>query len=126
MITSARRWEPLVLLDVVIAEIIRANPGVTEAKLRMNLTLNPDGSIHDWCMQSGLLIQSLPELFGAVRTTGNLMLQYNSLSSLPDSFGSIEVGGDLELHSNQLSSLPDSFGSLSVGGNLYLYSNQLR
>ena len=94
------------------------------AELRKGLELNPDGSIESWDL-AGCGLRALPELFGAVTTTGDLGLGYNQLSSLPASFGSITVGEDLYLSSNQLSSLPDSFGSITVGGDLWSGNNQL-
>ena len=125
LINSARLWEPILLVDVLIAELLKDNPGTaTEAKLREELRLKPDGSIKSWNLRSCGL-RALAELFGAVCTTGDLSLSSNQLSSLPDSFGSITVGGDLWLRNNQLSSLPDSFGSITVGGGLYLNFNQL-
>ena len=124
LVNSARLWEPSVLVDEIIAEMIKCNPGVTEANLRVSLVWNDDGSIRDWDMAK-FSIRSLPELFGAVRTTGDLRLDNNQLSSLPDSFGLIEVGGALWLYNNQLSSLPDSFGSIKVGADLHLDNNQL-
>ena len=45
LVNSARLWAPELFLDVLIAELLEANPGVTEAKLRKGLRLNPDGSI---------------------------------------------------------------------------------
>ena len=128
LVNSARLWAPELFLDVLMAEMLAANPGVTEAKLREGLGLNPDGSIHSWHLGgylSGCGLRALPELFGAVRTSGDLRLDGNQLSSLPDSFGSITVGGSLVLDRNQLSSLPDSFGSITVGLDLGLCSNQL-
>ena len=51
----------------MIAEILEANPGVTETDLREGLELNPDGSIKIWGLyRCGL--RALPELFGAVCT----------------------------------------------------------
>ena len=125
LVNSARLWAPELFLDVLIAEMLEANPGaVTEAKLREKLKLNPDGSIKSWNLcNCGL--RALPELFGAVTTTEFLYLHNNQLSSLSASFGSITVGGCLCLHHNQLSLLPDSFGSITVGGNLTLYCNKL-
>ena len=48
LVNSARLWAPELFLDVLMAEMLAANPGVTEAKLREGLGLNPDGSIHSW------------------------------------------------------------------------------
>lgn len=125
LVNSARLWAKELFIDVVIAEMLEANPGaVTEAKLREGLELNPDGSIKCWNLRRCGL-RALPELFGAVCTTGHLVLSDNQLSYLPDSFGSVTVGGDLYLSDNQLSSLPDSFGSITVGGDLVLNYNQL-
>ena len=115
----------VLFLEVLIAEMLEVNPGVTEARLRKGLELNPDGSIKGWDLNwCGL--RALPELFGAVRTTEYLLLNFNELTSLPDSFGSITVGGDLRLYYNDLSSLPDSFGSITVGRDLELNDNQLK
>ena len=124
LVNSARLWAPELFLDVLIAEMLEVNPGVTEARLREGLVLNRDGSIKHWYLDRCEL-RALPELFGAVRTTGFLGLNNNRLTSLPDSFRSIYVGGHLWLHGNQLSLLPDSFGSITVGGNLTLYCNKL-
>lgn len=125
LVNSARLWEPSVLVDEIIAEMIKCNPGVTEANLRVSLVWNDDGSIRDWDMAK-FSIRSLPELFGAVRTTGDLRLDNNQLSSLPDSFGSIVVARNLYLNGNQLSSLPGSFVSINVGGGLQLQDNALQ
>merc|ERR1711934_1235274 len=122
MINSARLWKPCLFMKRLSAEMLAVNPHVTEAELWEHLTLNPDESIDRWVLKK---LRALPELFGAVRATGDLILAYNQLSSLPDSFGSIEVGGKLLLQYNKLASLPESFGSLSVGRHLELHSNQL-
>ena len=109
LVTSAKLWEPLVLLNVLIREMVECNPGVTETKLREGLELNPDSSIKSWNLQDCNL-GKLPEMFGALRIPDYLDLSGNKLSSLPASFGLIEVSGNLDLSHNQLGSLPDSFG----------------
>merc|ERR1711934_578918 len=122
MINSARLWKPCLFMKRLSAEMLAVNPHVTEAELWEHLTLNPDESIDTWVLKK---LRALPELFGAVRATGDLILAYNQLSSLPESFGSLSVGGDLGLDQNKLSSLPDSFGSIVVGADLHLDNNQL-
>ena len=120
LVNSARLWAPELFLDVLIAEMLEANPGVTEARLRnlgygeKRLELNPDGSIKSWIL-SRCGLRALPELFGAVTTTETLNLDSNKLSSLPASFGSITVGGDLWLGHNQLhdQDIPAHFPNLS-------------
>ena len=130
LVNWARDWQSEMFLEVLLAEMIAVNPGTTEDQLRylpnqnLRLVLNPDGSIKSWNLnRCGLRV--LPELFGAVCTTGYLWLDHNQLNSLPDSFGSIVVGDDLGLDNNHLITLPDSFGSITVGSNLMLYTNQL-
>ena len=120
LVNSARLWAPEVFLDALIGEMLETNPGVvTEAKLRQNLSLNPDGSIKSWDL-GGCGLRALPELFGAVHTTGTLWLNYNRLSSLPDSFRLITVGRDLWLQYNQLQDQanPDhtGWGGITWGG----------
>ena len=115
---------PELFPNTVIAQMLLANPNANNEKLRAGLTLNQDGSIDEWNLSFCDLVV-LPELFGGIRTTGDLTLDNNQLSSLPKSFGSIVVGGSLYLINNQLSSLPKSFGSIIVGGNLELNRNQL-
>ena len=137
LINSARLWPPTLLVDILIVELLEANPDakvqsmwknvtykLTEARLRQDLRMNFDGSIKTWHIRRcGLKV--LPELFGAVCVTGILNLGENELSSLPASFGCITVGGHLYLNNNQLRSLPNSFGLLSVGGRLHAEDNQL-
>ena len=48
LMNCARLWAPELFLDVLIAEMLEANQGVTEAKLREELSLNPDRSIESW------------------------------------------------------------------------------
>lgn len=124
LVNSARLWKPQLLIETLIAEMLEANCGVEEAKLRKGLVLKPDGTVVSWDLRDCRL-RALPELFGALDTTGDLGLGDNQLSSLPDSFGSITVGGTLGLQYNQLSSLPASFGSITVGRHLRLNHNQL-
>ena len=119
-----RSWAwPELFLDALVTEMLEANQGVTEAKLRLNLRLNPNGSIKCWDLD-GCGLRALPELFGPVGVSGGLWLSNKQLSCLPDSFGSITVGGNLGLDHNQLSCLPASFGSITVGGHLWLHHNQ--
>ena len=131
-----RRWVwPELFVNSLVAELVDANPGVTEAGLRRALELNPDGGIGSWDLSYCGLV-TLPELFGAVHisrgsvygghaTSGDLWLTGNRLRSLPACFGLITVGGNLYLSSNQLRSLPATFGSIIVGGDLWLNGNQL-
>ena len=99
---------PELFLNVLIAEMLEVNPGVTKAKLRQYLNLNPNGSIKNWNLRNCGL-RALPELFGAVHITDNLWLFRNELRSLPKSFWSITVGGSLWLDDYQYRSLlPDS------------------
>ena len=83
LVNSARLWAPELFLDVLIAEMLEANPGVpvTSVELREGLSLNPDGSIKSWDLMSCGL-RALPELFGAVRTTGHLYLYENQLEQV--------------------------------------------
>jgi len=67
----------------------------------------------------------LPESFGSLTVTGDLILCGGNLKHLPRSFGSITVGGDLILCMNKLQDLPDSIGDLTVWGNLDLSYNKL-
>jgi len=67
----------------------------------------------------------LPESFGSLTVTGDLILCGGNLKHLPRSFGSITVGGDLILCMNNLQDLPDSIGDLTVWGNLDLSYNKL-
>ena len=100
------------------------SPGTTEAKLRQGLSFNGD-TLESWDLRRCNLT-ALPEEFGAVRTTGDLRLDYNNrLATLPDSFGNLVVGGHLYLNHNQLATLPDSFGNLVVGGGLGLCGNRI-
>ena len=108
LVNSARLWAPELFLKSLIAEMLEVNPGVTEAKLREGLGLNPDGSIHSWHLGgylSGCGLRALPELFGAVTATWYLRLDSNQLSSLPDSFGSITVGGITVAYDNHVNSI---------------------
>lgn len=116
---------PELFLNALLAEMVKANPDTTEERLRRGLILHRDGSIDAWSLGYRSL-SVLPELFGGVRTTGNLWLNHNKLTSLHESFGSITVGGNLRLQENKLSSLPESFGSIAVGGDLVLSHNKLR
>ena len=80
LVNSARLWAPELFLDVLIAEMLEANQGVTETKLRRGLYLNPDGSIKSWDLcHGGCRLRALPELFGAVRTSAYLWLNFNQL-----------------------------------------------
>merc|ERR1712091_186061 len=98
-----RRWVwPTVLVDALIAQTVTLNPGLPAAKLREQLVLSTNGSIKDlkWSLK-GHTLQALPELFGAIHTSGDLLLTADQLSSLPASFGSITVGGNLVLTADQ-------------------------
>ena len=118
LVNNARLWAPELFLKVLIEEMLEANPGVTEATLRMGLRLNPDGSINTWILYNCNL-RVLPELFGAVRTTDTLGLYGNQLSSLPESFGSITVGGNLYLYDNQLDDQTISANFPNVDGKMH-------
>ena len=131
-VNSVRLWEPDVFLDVLIGEMLECNSGavdskgesLTEATLRRWLQQNPDKTIKKWDLRDCGL-RALPELFGALHTTEDLILSDNQLISLPASFGHLSVGKDLWLNYNQLTELPASFGHLSVGKDLWLNHNQL-
>eukprot|EP00658_Telonema_sp_P-2_P035525 TRINITY_DN25816_c0_g1_i1.p1 TRINITY_DN25816_c0_g1~~TRINITY_DN25816_c0_g1_i1.p1 ORF type:complete len:347 (+),score=100.50 TRINITY_DN25816_c0_g1_i1:289-1329(+) len=109
-------------IDIIIKHILRTNPGADENRLRNGAVFGVEGQLHSWDL-SFCNLQSLPESFGTVRTSGDLMLHDNKMESLPESFGCIRVGGNLIMNNNLLSSLPESFGSISVGGHLALNEN---
>ena len=137
---------PEVFLITLLAEMLKFNPHTTEAVLWQNLTINArdhDGTICEWDLRPCKL-SVLPEMFGDVRTSGDLWLSQaqnsvtdylrrsaillghnNQLTSLPDSFGSIQVGGSLGLDNIGLTSLPASFGPIKVGENIDLSFNLL-
>ena len=48
LVNSATLWPPALFLNAPMAEMLEANPGVAEVKLRARLALNPDGSIECW------------------------------------------------------------------------------
>ena len=68
-------------------------------------------------------IYILPESFGNIRITGNLLLNDNGLRTLSNNFGNIVVGGHLYLFTNHLQQLPLNFSNIHVGGNIYLSQN---
>ena len=125
LVNSARLWNRGKLTEILINQMSKVNPGVSEKKLWQNLTLNKHGVICNWDLSKCNLIE-LPELFGAIRTTEYLDLSGNQVKSLPESFGYITVGMHLDLSDNQLNSLPDSFKSITVGQDLLLYRNPLQ
>eukprot|EP00658_Telonema_sp_P-2_P039779 TRINITY_DN2841_c0_g1_i2.p1 TRINITY_DN2841_c0_g1~~TRINITY_DN2841_c0_g1_i2.p1 ORF type:complete len:297 (-),score=72.51 TRINITY_DN2841_c0_g1_i2:223-1113(-) len=112
--------------DVVIANILELNPESLESaeSMKAGLEFSEDGTLKTWDLNACELA-SLPESFGAVRLTGDLILKHNQLTMLPASFGRVQLGGELLLHHNNLSALPDSFGELRGGGDIDLQSNQL-
>ena len=82
-------------LDMLIPIMLRCSPGADEAKIRAGLRFN-GGRLEYWNL-SGCNLSALPEEFGTVRTTGDLVLRHNQLESLPESFANVTVGGDLFL-----------------------------
>ena len=79
---------------MLIPIMLRCNPGSTEARLRQDLLFRADGKLHHWSL-SRCGLTALPEEFGTVRTTGDLVLCGSQIASLPESFGHIAVGGSL-------------------------------
>ena len=65
----------------------------------------------------------LPESFGDVLCTGDLVLEGNQLESLPLSFSNLTVGGTLYLQFNKLRCLPPNFEQIRVGDALLLNYN---
>ena len=114
-----------VILQIVIPEMLEANPTVLKMRLTRGLSFNDDGSLHSWNL-SFCELKILPDSFGHVRYTGSLDLSTNLLEHLPQTFCGVLTGGDLILTSNKLKDLPELFGRVTVGGNLALASNQLQ
>lgn len=89
-------------------------------RLVQHMTLNQDGTVKDWDLQSkslwmGEKLRQLPESIGQLTVTRNLALHNNLLEELPESIGNLTVGGNLLLQGNPLKSLPESFSNITVG-----------
>ena len=112
IIDSVRNLSPDILNKLLINQIIDINNwehnNANMDKLK-SLEKNDNNTIKSWNL-SECGLHTLPELFGALYITEDLLLYGNTLISLPSSFGYINVGGDLNLYNNSLNSLPDSFG----------------
>ena len=97
----------------LVQQLMTLNPGADRDKMLEGRYFDANGLLEMWRL-SRCKIAELPESFGAVVCTGDLILYVNQLESLPLSFSNLSVGGGLYLYNNKLRCLPPNFDQIRV------------
>ena len=108
---------------MLVQQLMALNPDAERDRMLKGRCFDANGLLEYWYLQC-CNITELPESFGAVQCSRDLILNGNQLESLPLSFANLSVGGDLALGGNKLRCLPPNFEQIRVGGQLNLGVNR--
>jgi len=85
------------------------------------VTRNDDGSVHSWDLTlTG--IRQLPDIFGELVLTGDLILNQTNIEEIPTSIRGLKVGGDFSLKFNDNLTKIINLRGIEVDGNIQLYN----
>ena len=108
--------------EMLVQQLMILNPDANRDRILKGRSFDANGLLKDWDLHNGNIAE-LPECFGDVLCTGDLLLSFNQLESLLLSISNLTLGGDLSLGYNKLRRLPPNFEQIRVGEMLGLYNN---